>query len=57
MLEQYKNRAPKIGEDCLEPGLKLERIRVKAEVLYTDPEEYAEAVRNEVSSKHKECEK
>jgi len=56
MLEQYKNRAPKIGEDCLEPGLKLERIRVKAEAC-TDPDAYDEAVRNEVSSKHKECEK
>jgi len=54
MLEQYKNRAPKIGEDCLEPGLKLERIRVKAEVPYTDPEDYHEAVRAEVTTKHKE---
>lgn len=33
MLEQYKNRTPEIGEDCLDPGLKLERIRLKAEAL------------------------
>jgi hypothetical protein len=37
MLEEY--RAAKVGEDALEPGLKMERIRLKARRLEGLPDE------------------